>query len=367
MLLKEKNLDNNPKGFNDILNKVKNKEDFFIKTFIANCSTNQNVLYIHIPFCTSKCKYCNCGSKQKSNDEEVNKFIKYVLIEQIERYKEVFDQVIFDQVYFGGGTPTIIDAKTLEDLFNLIPNFAQIKIKCIESSPHTLTCEHIDLFKKYDFNFLSVGIQSIDEKICLKYNRQGLSKNEFLTLSSNLKESNLYFNYDIICFLDKGDIRDLVKFKNDLIFIMKYANPSCITIHQLYQSNYSIDKTRLLIDTIKECLQIAPEYKCVNSLLKSDDALLDCMYQAEYKLSKENFNFKHYMWNKYASIPVFGYNILSIGYTEKFNTVSNIGNIALYCGKNELKYITFDENLIKMSKLINASMEQGVEINDIKN
>jgi coproporphyrinogen III oxidase-like Fe-S oxidoreductase len=289
-----------------------NKKDFFINSFL-NDSHNKNVLYVHTPFCLQKCSYCTCGSKATFSQEEFNEFYERLIPKHIFEYKKIFDSIIFDQVYFGGGTPTIANAKVLHKVFELIPNFKDIPNKCIEASPHTLTMEHLFLFKKYNFNFLSIGIQSLDKSICKKHNRPYITRQELETLSLILNEMGFYYNYDLIAFLDKGDVRDLKAFETELDFILK-TNPSCVTIHQYYQSFFTEEKTKALILLLKNSLSKNKNFLCSNSMLDIDDAYNDVLYQAEYRLVSNNKNYSHYMWNKYASIPVQGYNILSIGY-----------------------------------------------------
>ena len=151
-----------------------------------------------------------------------------------------------------------------------------------------------------------------------------------------------YFNYDLIAFLDKGDVRDLKSFETELDFILK-TNPSCVTIHQYYQSFFSEEKTKALILLLKNSLSKNPSFCCSNSMLELNDVHNDVLYQAEYRLVSKNKNYSHYMWNKYASIPVQGYNILSIGYTNEFPTVSNTDNICYIASQNKLSFINYDK------------------------
>ncbi len=329
------------------------KKAFFIDSFLKE-STNKKILYVHTPFCLQKCAYCTCGSKPKNDENEFENFYKTIIPMQIEEYSDIFNTVKFDQVYFGGGTPTIASASILENLFNKIPYFFDIPCKCIEASPDTLTMEHIDLFKKFGFDFISIGIQSLDKSVCLKHGRPPISHEELANMSYWLKKQGLYFNYDLIAFLDKGDIRDLKNFERDLLFVMK-THPSCITIHQFYQSHFSKEKTKALISLLKSVLSKNKEYMCSNSNLKTSDAEDDMIFQAEYRLVSEKPNFSHYMWNKYASIPVQGYNILSIGYTNEFPTVSNTNNICYIPSKGKLSVIEFDPFIYSNNKSIRES------------
>ena len=315
--------------------------EIFIKKFVKN-NTNKNVLYVHTPFCLTKCRYCNYMSTSKYTQDDIDEFYNKVLPHHLETYSEIFSEIIFDEVYFGGGTPTIVNADTLSNLFNSIPNFSKIPLKCIEATPNTLTYEHIELFKKYNFNYVSIGIQSLNKDICEKHNRYYLNSMEFIKLSKVMQQSQLYFNYDLICFLDKGDIRDLLQFEKELEYIIEFGKPSCVNIHQYYQSTFTTERTRYLINTLKRIVEKYPDYKCVNSLLDDSEIEYDTLYNAEYKLVSKEYDLYHYMFNKYAVLPVEGYNILSIGYYKEQYTFSSIGNLWYSANTNEISKHPFD-------------------------
>lgn len=336
-----------------------NYTDFFISQFLKN-NTNKNVLYVHTPFCLTKCKYCKYESTSNYTQDDLDIFYNKEIPQQIEIYKDIFSNIIFDEVYFGGGTPTIVDAQTLSDLFNRIPNFSKIPLKCIEASPNTLTYEHITLFKKFNFNFVSIGIQSLSREICTKHNRFHLNNKQFLNLSRVLQESQLYFNYDFISFLDKGDIRDLLQFEKEIDYVMEYGKPTCITIHQYYQSLFYTERTRYLINILKKLIEKHSNYMCVNSRLEDSEVENDTLYNAEYRLVSKEYDLYHYMFNKYATMPVEGYNILSIGYYKNQSTFSNIGDLWYLAGKNKIILQTVDhfyrENFIKIRE------EKGLQL-----
>lgn len=345
---------NQEKEFDDF-----NCTDFFIKKYLKK-NTNKNVLYIHTPFCLSKCSYCNYMSTSKYTQDELDIFYSQVLPDQLEIYKDIFTNITFDEIYFGGGTPTIASADILKGIFKQIPNFAEIPMKCIEATPNTITHEHIDLFKTNKFNYVSIGIQSLNKEICEKHNRFYLNNDNFIKLSKIMQQSQLYFNYDFICFLDKGDIRDLLQFEKEIDYVMEYAEPTCINIHQFYQSTFTGERTQYLIRTIKRLLEKHPKYLCVNSLLNDAEIENDTLYNAEYKLVSKEYNLYHYMFNKYAALPIEGYNILSLGYYKKQYTFSNAGNMWFCANTNQISKHPF--NHFFRDDFINIRMELGLKI-----
>ena len=77
---------------------------------------NNPGLYIHIPFCRSKCKYCGFLSSPAS-EEEMSKYVEYLRKECALRAKEC-EGLIFDTVYFGGGTPTVLSNRQLSTILD---------------------------------------------------------------------------------------------------------------------------------------------------------------------------------------------------------------------------------------------------------
>lgn len=119
-------------------------------------------LYIHVPFCVQKCNYCDFNSfRIKGND-------KKEYLDSIERemllYKDEFKDKQFDSVFFGGGTPSILNIAELERLisavfenFNIKEN-AEISMEC---NPGTIDKNKLTYMKKLGINRLSIGLQAI--------------------------------------------------------------------------------------------------------------------------------------------------------------------------------------------------------------
>ena len=119
-------------------------------------------LYIHIPFCVKKCKYCDFNSFKLNLDEK----IKYLnaLGKEMELYKEEFKDKEIDSIFVGGGTPSILNENEIKTLFaNIKANFkiksdAEITMEC---NPGTLTIQKLKTMKDYGVNRLSIGLQAV--------------------------------------------------------------------------------------------------------------------------------------------------------------------------------------------------------------
>lgn len=75
---------------------------YFIDAFVEkpyHAIKNKNILYIHTPFCESKCRYCVCHSSECKSSSDLQEFVDVILPNQVELFKEVFKNIKFDQVF----------------------------------------------------------------------------------------------------------------------------------------------------------------------------------------------------------------------------------------------------------------------------
>lgn len=121
-------------------------------------------LYIHIPFCEHKCIYCDFYSI--ITFENQIEFIK-CLKKEIDFYSQSdFKDAEFSTIFFGGGTPSILEPNQIEDILNHLFkkfNFSNNLEITLETNPGTVDETKLKLFKQAGINRLSIGIQSFDE------------------------------------------------------------------------------------------------------------------------------------------------------------------------------------------------------------
>lgn len=116
-------------------------------------------LYIHIPFCATKCSYCDFYSFTPS-DEVIDRYISAV-INELQNYKDF----AVDTLYIGGGTPSLIGAKRLTELLNkIVDTFGSFKEATIEANPGDNLFEFFKAAKEGGINRVSLGVQSGNEK-----------------------------------------------------------------------------------------------------------------------------------------------------------------------------------------------------------
>ena len=122
-------------------------------------------IYIHIPFCESKCAYCNFYSL--ANAEKLMNPFHSAVLRHIKEYSPQLDGYLIDTVYFGGGTPSHYGANRLVSIFNALKRRGHVLLDAevtAEINPGSITKEELLKLKRAGFNRLSVGVQCSDDK-----------------------------------------------------------------------------------------------------------------------------------------------------------------------------------------------------------
>jgi len=123
-------------------------------------------IYIHIPFCASKCAYCNFYSLL-GNNKLMTRYNKAV-IKHIEEYSSQLDGFIIDTVYFGGGTPSHFGAQRLISIFAALKKNGHVLRNSevtVEINPGGISKDDLVKLKRAGFNRLSIGVQCADNNM----------------------------------------------------------------------------------------------------------------------------------------------------------------------------------------------------------
>jgi oxygen-independent coproporphyrinogen-3 oxidase len=121
-------------------------------------------LYLHIPFCTSKCGYCDFNSYEGL--EHLEPDYTPALVREMALWAPAAKQFRVDTIFFGGGTPSLTSiedmttlAAALRDQFDIAPDVEW----SLEANPNELSREHLDGLRALGVNRLSMGVQSMHE------------------------------------------------------------------------------------------------------------------------------------------------------------------------------------------------------------
>jgi len=119
-------------------------------------------LYIHVPFCAQKCEYCAFYS-EASSGELINRYTAALVRELEIVAAELKPQTVF----FGGGTPSILNLRQWETILRAMEklNLLGAVEFTIESNPATVSADKCKLLRDFGVNRISMGVQSLDEKL----------------------------------------------------------------------------------------------------------------------------------------------------------------------------------------------------------
>ncbi|MCD7846314.1 MAG: radical SAM family heme chaperone HemW [Oscillospiraceae bacterium] len=123
-------------------------------------------IYIHIPFCASKCGYCDFYSLANC-DGRMNKY-QAALLRHIEEASATMSPYYIDTLYFGGGTPSYYGAKRLTEIFNTVKRFGKVLKSAevtVECNPDSVTRHDLRLLRKEGVNRISLGMQSASDDL----------------------------------------------------------------------------------------------------------------------------------------------------------------------------------------------------------
>ena len=128
-------------------------------------------LYIHWPFCLSKCIYCDFGSKVITNEKNSYDFQQQYISNCIQQMRQISVKIAHHEplssIYFGGGTPSLIDAKYIQNLIATADNLFTLANNCeitIEANPTSCSLTKFKDLKAAGINRISIGIQSFNDK-----------------------------------------------------------------------------------------------------------------------------------------------------------------------------------------------------------
>lgn len=131
-------------------------------------TTNSLGLYIHIPFCVKKCSYCDFVSFEGC-DDRLQRDYAAELVKEIRHWGYLYDKRFrIDTIFFGGGTPSLVDESLLCELIASIrgsfPVDSDAEIT-LEANPGTLTARKLEAYSAAGVNRLSIGVQSLDDEM----------------------------------------------------------------------------------------------------------------------------------------------------------------------------------------------------------
>ena len=296
--------------------------------------------YIHIPFCQKKCYYCDfCAYMNVEHriDNYINNLLKEIKLYQDRLCCEI------DSIYIGGGTPSYIDGKYIEQIIKAIQRFKIDKIKefTIECNSNSISKDKLLLYKDLGINRISLGVQSFDNKVLKAIGRNHTAEIALndIDLIRKLGFDNLSF--DLMLNLPKQDYKSV---KKDLEMVKKIS-PEHISWYSLILEEgsrfYALDKKGKL-----ELMEVDTEVEIFDNIINelSDIGLKRYEISNFAKEGYESYHNKKY-WE--------GDGYIAFG-------MSGSGYLSNYRYSNTRNFIHF-EQMIRENKL---PIEDKIYINN---
>ena len=245
-------------------------------------------IYIHIPFCKTKCIYCDFYSVTK-RDDSIEQFVD-CLVKEIKLNKNKLSQFNFDTIFFGGGTPSVLTEHQIEKILNALNKHygldKNIEIT-LECNPGEISYEKLKNFRSLGINRLSIGFQSFNEKILNFLGRLHNSEQSITTFNNARKAGFENINIDLIYDIPKQRIKD---WKNDL-FLGTSLEPEHISAYSL-----TVEKNTVLHSMVKNKTVFMPSEELDKKMFLETIAYLENKKFIHYEISnfsKKNKKCKH--------------------------------------------------------------------------
>ena len=166
-------------------------------------------VYIHIPFCTHICHYCDFN-KVFLKGQPVDRYIDALILE-IEKYIEQFVEPI-ETIFLGGGTPTALTTKQLDHLLTavqkLLPIHKEVEFT-IEANPGDLPIEKLSALKELGVNRLSLGLQTFNNQLLERIGRSHRVKDVYETVEAAKRIGFDNISIDLMYGLPGQKIKDV--------------------------------------------------------------------------------------------------------------------------------------------------------------
>ncbi|MCK5826701.1 MAG: radical SAM family heme chaperone HemW [Desulfuromusa sp.] len=224
-------------------------------------------LYIHIPFCTSKCPYCDFYS-QVGSQQQINEYVELLTLNIKILEDKTSSPRPFETIFFGGGTPSLLSIKQIEKILNRVHRSFGIETDAeitLEANPGTVNLEQLQGYRQAGINRLSLGIQSLkDENLQLLGRIHSVSQaGKSIDAARSAGFDNL--SLDLIFALPNQDLPAL----EEEIFALLDFSPEHISLYGLTFEEGTEFSTRLQSGELSSCGEnlYAEQYRLLHEQL----------------------------------------------------------------------------------------------------
>lgn len=290
-----------------------------------------NSIYIHIPFCSNICSYCDF-CKFYYNTDLADNYLNQLLQEIKTNYRND----IINTIYIGGGTPSCLTVSQLKKLFSFFDmiNVSDKLEYTIECNINDITEEKLLLFKENHINRISVGVQSFQEKI-LDYLDRSSYKDEIINKINLVKKYFKNINIDLIYAVPFETI-DMLKDDLDVLLGLDIPHISTYSLIIEDHTKLGINKVKNISDDLDRSM-----YDLISDILNKSKYI----HYETSNFCKPGYESQHNLtyWNNNR---YYGFGLGASGY---------IGNVRYTNTRNIKKYLS--GNFISEKEIMNVKTD----------
>ncbi len=326
-------------------------------------------IYIHVPFCSNKCYYCNFIS-YTNLESLISNYVDAVCME-ILKNAEILCEYNIKTVYFGGGTPSYIEEKYIEKIMNTLKLFSKnendnefIEVT-IEVNPNSCNYQKLLSYKKCGINRLSIGIQSTHDSVLKNIGRIH-NYNDIISVLENANKANFdNISIDLIYPLPGLDLK---MFDDTLKYMKVYKEKYNLKHISVY--NLEVHENTKLEFLLKENFLSLPDEEVEYEMKELLENNLEMFDFEKYEIS--NYALKGYSSNHNTTYwkqeQYLGFGVSSSSFFNgcRYKNTDNI-NEYIYAINNNENIICQKQDLDKLSLMkeyiiLNLRLTDGISL-----
>ena len=202
---------------------------------IANLKNKPFSLYVHVPYCSKRCGYCDFNTYTPSEldrDDQIESWLQSAIKETIFARKILVEELTVDTIFFGGGTPSLLEASVIKEFINNVSKHFELKKDLeitLEANPDTITQSKAEDWLKAGINRISLGMQSSAANVLQVLDRTHNPANVLSSVEILKKAGFTNFSLDLIYGTPGESLEDWSNSLKDAIAI----NPPHISAYSL--------------------------------------------------------------------------------------------------------------------------------------
>lgn len=318
-------------------------------------------IYLHIPFCKSRCSYCDFATDVYRNSDAVERYVS-ALEQEISNFRsEISDRAAakINTIYFGGGTPSLLSPGQAERILDAVARkFGRASVTEItmEMNPATVTSKTLTEYRKLGVNRASFGVQTFDDR-ALRLLARGHDAGDARSTFAMLRDAGFdNISFDLIAGLPNQTLDDWQRNLDEAI----HLSPEHISLYLL-----EIHEGTPLAEQVRSGRQPKPDGDLAAEMY---ELMLDMLAAAAYEqyeisnFSKPGFESRHN--TKYWRLdPVFGFGVSAHSFDGR-QRYANEHDIAKYVVKieGELSAEVMRENVDLASEFIFLGLRRDAGI-----